>query len=221
MAFVYYRKVSSVSILLATERGLTRPRGVAMLHKLPVVLKCNIPSFGLDDVDDETHVLPAFRKLVNLFWIFDQSGAFDILQNTDDSQFPLAEGMVVSDRSRIDLLPSQLREISLDSEPSNDIQQADICVTRQWMQVILWRASMNRGRGFPDAQQPTSLSHPIQIAKEFLETVSRLPSAAMEAHGPAMVSRVRYTLEPPFSNGRYVGVQNLRNCEGSYRLGSK
>lgn len=154
-----------------------------MLHKLPVVLRCNIPSFSLDDVDDETHVLPAFRKLVNLFWIFDQSGAFDILQNTDDNQFPLA----ISDPSNIDLLPSQLREISVDSELSNDIQRADICVTRQWMQVILWRASMNRGRALPDAQQATSLSHPIQIAKEFLETVSRLPSAAMEAHGPAMV----------------------------------
>jgi hypothetical protein len=57
-----------------------------MLHNLPVVLRCNthLPSA---DVEDESGVLPAFRTLVNLFCIFDQYGAFEVLQNIGDADW--------------------------------------------------------------------------------------------------------------------------------------
>jgi hypothetical protein len=123
-----------------------------MLHNLPVVLRCNT-QFPSSDGEDESHVLSAFRKLVNLFWTFDQSGAFDILQD-------------------------------IDWESSNDVQRADICVTRQWMRAVLWRISLLRNSG---SDHVTSLSHPIQIAQEFLSVISKLPTAAIESHGPSIV----------------------------------
>jgi hypothetical protein len=155
-----------------------------MLHKLPVVLKPNTLFPAMDGRGDDTHILPAFQKLVNLFWIFDQSGAFDILQNSDDI---LSFGEIESaSRSSLDLLDKTLQNVPIDWESSNDVQRADICVTRQWMRAVLWRVSMNHGLS---ASHVTSLSHPIQIAKEFLGVISQLPSTALEAHGPSMVRK--------------------------------
>jgi hypothetical protein len=165
-------------------------RGVAMLHKLPVMLRYNARFINLDEADDESHVLPAFKKLVGLFLMFDQSGAFDMLHTSDEIQLPPYEGMHAMNRNSFSLLQHQLREASIQSRETNDVQMADICVTTQWMQAILWRASMSRRSTLDSSQQQmVSLSHPIQIAKEFLETMSHLPSSAIEAHGPAMVSK--------------------------------
>ncbi|KZL71851.1 C6 transcription factor (fungal specific transcription factor) [Colletotrichum tofieldiae] len=180
-------------LLFVTERG------VAMLHKLPVVLKSNIRFPSLDGSgvgEDEGHILPAFKKLANLFWIFDQSGAFDILQNSDDedAMWSMADGLQTASRACLDVVQRKLQEIPLDSDASNDVQRADIVVTRQWMQAVLWKVTMNHGRPWSSGNSNannnnnvTSLSHPIQIAKEFLQLISQLPSTAIEAHGPGIV----------------------------------
>lgn len=161
-----------------------------MLHKLPVILRYNARFINLDETDDENHVLPAFKKLLNLFLMFDQSGAFDMLHTSDEIQPPPYKDMHALNRNNFDLLQHQLREASTQSRETNDVQMADICVTTQWMQAILWRASMSCRSTLDSSQlQMSSLSHPIQIAKEFLETMSHLPSSAIEAHGPAMVSK--------------------------------
>ncbi|KAI1864505.1 uncharacterized protein JN550_008792 [Neoarthrinium moseri] len=155
-------------LLFVTERG------VAMLHKLPVILKPAIV-FPIPNGDDQTHVLPAFLKLVNLFWVFDQSGIFEILQNSDSDM----SNMASTARGCLDLLQSRLQESAVDYESSNDVQKADIFVTRQWMRAVLWRAAVRFGMA-------TMTSSPIRIAKEFLNFVSQLPQAAIEAHGPTM-----------------------------------
>ncbi|EFQ35231.1 fungal specific transcription factor domain-containing protein [Colletotrichum graminicola] len=188
-------------LLFVTERG------VAMLHKLPVVLKSNIRFPSLDGSgvgEDEGHVLPAFKKLANLFWIFDQSGAFDILQNSDDedAMWSMADGLQTASRACLDVVQRKLQEIPLDSDASNDVQRADIVVTRQWMQAVLWKVTMNHGRPWSsgdcsndnntnnNSTNVTSLSHPIHIAKEFLQLISQLPSTAIEAHGPGIEFKI-------------------------------
>jgi hypothetical protein len=158
-----------------------------MLHKLPVILKANV-AFPSMDLDDETFVLPAFQKLVNLFWVFDQSGAFDILQDSDADIFGL-EGRESPNRTCLDLLQRRLLEVPVEGESVNDVQTADICVTRQWMRAVLWKFSVNHGL-LPSisTDQITSLSYPFQIAKEFLSVISQLPTSAIEAHGQGIVS---------------------------------
>jgi hypothetical protein len=153
-----------------------------MLHNLPVVLTCNT-QFPSSDGEDESHVLSAFRKLVNLFWIFDQSGAFDILQDIDANRLDNGSAAVIH-RSSLEVLQQRLQDMPIDWESSNDVQRADICVTRQWMRAVLWRISLLRNSG---SDHVTSLSHPIQIAQEFLSVISKLPTAAIESHGPSIV----------------------------------
>ncbi|KAK1636489.1 fungal-specific transcription factor [Colletotrichum phormii] len=179
-------------LLFVTERG------VAMLHKLPVALKSNtrFPSLDGSGVgEDEGHILPAFKKLADLFWIFDQSGAFDILQNSDDEDalWSMADGLQTASRACLDVVQQKLQQIPLDSDASNDVQRADIVVTRQWMQAVLWKVTMNHGRAWSsngNNNTVTSLSHPIQIAKEFLQLISQLPSTAIEAHGPGIEFKI-------------------------------
>jgi hypothetical protein len=153
-----------------------------MLHNLPVVLKCST-HFPSEECDDGNHILPAFQKLISLFWIFDQSGAFDILQNTDVAGFDI-DGTSSPHRNSLEALQRRLQDVPIDWESSNDVQRADICVTRQWMRAILWRISFLRNS---NSDQVTSLSHPIQIAKEFLAVIRKLPTTAIESHGPSIV----------------------------------
>ena len=179
---------------LNTDYSVFLDRGVAMLHKLPVILKPNT-NFPSLNSDDEANIMPAFLKLINLFRIFDQSGAFDILQNSDGDTDNTFNIVASTNRNfSLQLLRRKLQEVSLDWELCNDVQKADICVTRQWMQAVLWKVSMRSGNvdgGGED--QMTSLSHPIQIAGEFLRVIEQLPNAAIEAHGPSMVCLLHHT----------------------------
>ncbi|KAM0477316.1 hypothetical protein ACHAP7_006440 [Fusarium lateritium] len=160
-------------LLFVTERG------VALLHKLPIVLKPNIlfPWFG--GVDDRAEVLPAFLKLVHLFWVFDQSGIFELLHNFDaDSDIP---SMASVAQSCLELLQQKLLD-SADNDdwgPINEVQRADMFVTRQWMRAVLWRAALRFGIVTP-------AMNPIDIAKDFLGLVSELPKTALESHGPTL-----------------------------------
>lgn len=147
-----------------------------MLHKLPVVLKTNV-AFPLPGPHDRSNILPAFLKLINLFWVFDQSGIFEILQNSDSD----LSDMNATARGCLDLLQTRLQDNAADYEPSNDVQKADIFVTRQWMRAVLWRAAIRFGA--------TLAVDPVRIGEEFLAFVTQLPQTAIEAHGPTIEAK--------------------------------
>ncbi|KAK7998796.1 hypothetical protein PG991_014471 [Apiospora marii] len=141
-----------------------------------LLLKPNV-GFPVPGSHDRNNVLPAFLKLVNLFWVFDQSGVFEILQNSDSD----LSNMTATARDCLDILQTRLQDSAADYEPSNDIQKADIFVTRQWMRAVLWRAAAKLGA--------TLTINPVLVGREFLEFVSKLPQAALEAHGPTIEAK--------------------------------
>ncbi|KAL5611861.1 uncharacterized protein BROUX77_002017 [Berkeleyomyces rouxiae] len=223
-------------LLFVTERG------VALLHKLPVVLTApkRFPPLDLVEGDvgwagcgdagpvggdahndrrgsaaedhGSAHFLPAFRQLVNLFWIFDQSGALEALQNDESRPSSASESPPASRAENLDAntgivanttafraLQQRLRDIPLGTEFSgNDIQRADLLVTRQWMQILLWRAVV--AHSATNFQQPNSSpAHvstpalalgPLQIAGEFLQLIASVPRSALDAHGPSLEYKV-------------------------------
>ncbi|KAK7422924.1 Voltage-gated potassium channel subunit beta-2 [Neonectria magnoliae] len=182
-------------LLFVTERG------VALLHKLPIVLKPNIllPWFG--GADDQAQVLPAFLKLVHLFWVFDQSGIFEILRNADSDVSDMASVA----QSCLELLQQKLLDSVGDDDwgPINDVQRADMFVTRQWMRAVLWRAALRFGIVIP-------AMNPVSIAKDFLALVSQLPATALESHGPTLAScHIHYTR----SNTLLICVQEFKTFE--------
>lgn len=169
-------------LLFATERG------VAMLHRLPVVLRSaeKLPPLDIEGSDDRSHVLPAFKRLVNLFWIFDQSRAFDILQDEVDS----ADGSDSPSHEALGALQKRLQEVSVEmGDESSDVQKADICTTRQWMQILIWRAMLRSGY-WGGGNPTTVVTGPVQIAQQLLEDISQLPRTALEAHGPGLEFKI-------------------------------
>ncbi|KAI6781195.1 uncharacterized protein J7T54_002551 [Emericellopsis cladophorae] len=163
-------------LLFVTERG------VAMLHKLPVVLRPNIlrpnvllPCFA-EHSETSAPVLPAFLKLVHLFWTFDQSGIFELLRNADTD----VSSMESLARGCLELLQQKLTEEQDEATSGNDVQRADMLVTRQWMRAVLWRAALRFGVVAP------GLLNPIDVASEFLGLVSALPMSALESQGPTL-----------------------------------
>lgn len=148
-----------------------------MLHKLPVILRPNI-LFPWSAPNDHTHVLPAFLKLVHLFWVFDQSGIFEILRNADAD----VSSMETLARGCLELLQTKLKDAEDgDVGGGSDVQRADMLVTRQWMRAVLWRAALKFG--------VVSVMSPVDVAGEFLSLVAQLPTAALESQGPTLVSR--------------------------------
>lgn len=206
-------------LLFVTERG------VAMLHKLPVVLKWQA-SFPLlvDRITvelDEAHILPAFKKLVDLFWLFDQSGAFDLLTQADDDAETHQE-------SRLEYLQHRLQEMSSDECESNDVQRADICVTKCWMQAVVWRASLRRSKAATFSQRESHHSQPYRIVADFLSHICHCSKTALEAHGPTIELKIYeiasalteyiYTLANGSATARDLANTDIRPVEMLVKL---
>ncbi|KAI6367840.1 hypothetical protein MCOR25_004805 [Pyricularia grisea] len=213
-------------LLFVTERG------VAVLHGLPVVLNpspnARFPSLGgfgdrkragEEEKDDEAHILPAFRKLIDLFWIFDRSGAFEMLGESGGSNTPTrpvgAAGTPMgavpdaadtppaeSNSNKLQRCFALLRQHQFhddqqaESNPSDagvdplgDVQKADVLVTQLWMQAVLWKLLLRRR---PQHRLSEALVHtqPLQIATDLIRIVDCLPAAALESHGPTMELKI-------------------------------
>ncbi|PYH74342.1 Zn(II)2Cys6 transcription factor [Aspergillus vadensis CBS 113365] len=166
-------------LLFVTERG------VCILHKLPVVLRTDISTPELD-ANDEPQVLPAFLKLLNLFRLFEQSKMFDIIEDDQGGFEPLSSEVPNLDSRFLRLLQDNLQDGSALLDHISDVQKADLCVTRHWMRMILWKFSSKKSAHGSSTYWPTSPSFPILVAKELLNIVSQLPRAAIEAHGLGM-----------------------------------
>lgn len=164
-------------LLFVTERG------VAMLHKLPTILtwQTSFPDLDGQGEQDEAHILPAFKKLVDLFWTFDQGGAFDLIHDDDGSDMQRT--------SRLDFLQRRLQGMSEEEHGSNEVQEADILVTKSWMQTVLWRASAHSRKAANHGQAALVLQ-PYRIVNDFLAQISHYSKGALEAHGPTIELKI-------------------------------
>ncbi|PYI00477.1 hypothetical protein BO78DRAFT_42087 [Aspergillus sclerotiicarbonarius CBS 121057] len=190
---MYLHREASYSGLSPDEQQMRRrvlwllfvtERGVCILHKLPVVLRTDISTPELD-ANDEPQVLPAFLKLLNLFRLFEQSKMFDIIEDDHGGMESISNEVHNLDKRFLGLLQDNLQDGSALLDHISDVQKADLCVTRHWMRMILWKVSSKK-RAQGSSHWPTSPSFPILVAKELLNIVSQLPRAAIEAHGLGM-----------------------------------
>lgn len=161
---------------------------MCILHKLPVVLRTNVSAPEVDDANDQAHVLPAFLKLLNLFRLFERSKMFEIIEGEAWDTEAVGDKLGFMDDKFLETLQDKLEDGSVLFDHISDVQKADLCVTRHWMRMILWRLSSKQNNSYQRSQQPTSASFPVAVARELLNIVSQLPRPAIEAHGLGMVS---------------------------------
>lgn len=142
------------------------------------------------DANDESHVLPAFLKLLNLFRLFELSRMFDIIEGEGlETEIP-GDKLGFIDDKFLETLQDKLEDGSMLFDHISDVQKADLCVTRHWMRMILWKLSSKQSVSYQRLlpQRPSSPSFPVAVARELLNIVSQLPKPAIEAHGLGMVS---------------------------------
>jgi hypothetical protein len=150
-----------------------------------VILRTNISTPGLD-INDEPQVLPAFLKLLNLFRLFETSKMFDVIECESVGTHNLSAAG--PDGKFLRLLQDGLQDGSALLDHTSDVQKADLCVTRHWMRLILWK-NLSRNTT-TSGHSPTSLFSPlfpVMVAKELMAIVTQLPRPAIEAHGLGMV----------------------------------
>ncbi|OJJ46643.1 hypothetical protein ASPZODRAFT_132740 [Penicilliopsis zonata CBS 506.65] len=196
-------------LLFVTERG------VGLLHHLPIVLKTNICP---PRIDDDSHFLPAFLNLLNLFRLLDQWRVFDMIQddnddndddkdNNDDydnygtynnnSEQTIPRNPLTSSGKRT-ILATLQRQLQQDGaifplDAVSDVQKADLCVTRHWMRMILWKLSCRKETETATATgmgMRMVRAFPVMVATELLHIISRLPRSALEAHGLGMELKI-------------------------------
>lgn len=154
-----------------------------------MVLKTNVSAPEVDDANDQAHILPAFLKLLNLFRLFERSRMFDIIEGETWDTDTAGDKLGFMDDKFLETLQDKLEDGSVLFDHMSDVQKADLCVTRHWMRMILWKLSSKQNASYRQrSQRPTSASFPVAVARELLNIVSQLPRQAIEAHGLGMVS---------------------------------
>lgn len=155
---------------------------------MPVTIKTTIKFPSTVDTD-EREVLLAFQRLIAMFWHFDQSGVFELLDNQD---FDLSQS-IARERGENEALSSvrrRLDETLVVTHDINSVQALDIVVTRQWMRVILWRLAESHGF-FATGDEPEEAgNNPISIAQELIGTLQAADKSALEAHGTALETKI-------------------------------
>lgn len=126
------------------------------------------------DDGNEPHVLPAFLKLLNLFRLFERSKMFDIIEGEDLN----ADKLGFNDKGFLQTLQDKLEDGSVLFDHMSDVQKADLCVTRHWMRMILWKLSAKKSLPYDQSPQTSSPSFPVAVAKELLNIVSQLPTTS-------------------------------------------
>ncbi|EPS40340.1 hypothetical protein H072_5836 [Dactylellina haptotyla CBS 200.50] len=164
-------------LLFVTERGHS------IVHDLPFVLNKTI-KLPSPDIDKEP-LLASFMNLASLFANFDKS-VIDAWtsRNTDDA--PSLE--------RLKQLQTNLKEVHPHKMHTNEVQKADVLVTKHWMRTLVWQVSMQQGflagPSGKDENDAMTLAFPLKIAEELLSTLSNISRGAIESHGPGMQSKL-------------------------------
>ena len=113
---------------------------------------------------------------------------FDLIEDENSDLQSIAQGEKSLDARFFEFLEGKLQDGSIPLDQISDVQKADLCVTRHWMRMILWKVSSKRPVSSPCSNKSSGSSFPVMVAKELLNIVSQLPRTAIEAHGLGMVS---------------------------------
>jgi hypothetical protein len=154
---------------------------------MPAIIKTNIALPSMSWHDGQS-VLPAFIQLINLFWTFEQAGLFDVIGDCDTTGISsVVKATAILDSPTVESLHLKLHEAAKDLISVSDVQKVDIYVTRHWMKMILWKLCSPSSSSSNDM----SIAFPLSAASDFLNTVTRIPTSAIEAHGLTIVSLIQ------------------------------
>jgi hypothetical protein len=188
----YRRKI--FWLLYVTERGH------AMQHDTSISLSNSIELPTVEE-DNEPVLFGAFLSLVCLFVSVD-----GILVDQKDRS---GRRKSTYNKEMLSQLQAKLREGPQCPPQSNELQKADICVTQQWMRILVWQLSMkNMYLSTNAGDESMSLTYPAYVAKDSLSFLSKVSLDSLVAHGPGMVRKGSLQGQFQLANG-YAGDKTV------------
>jgi hypothetical protein len=168
---------------------LTIKRAYALQRHRPLTLQRTITLPTISPDDPDAPVLSGFLDLVSLFQHFDDD--FVDLWNVSSKTpaFLLSDdGSPVSSsklRSLQEVLDMAIPEVS----KRNEIQQADLLISRQWLKTMVWQLCVTKGLlSSSSSNESMSFYYPVPIARDVVIVSRSLSKEAFEPHGVGIVS---------------------------------
>lgn len=144
-----------------------------------------MPTASPDEVD--AGVLSGFLDLVSLFQNFDDT--FVSLWNKSNTTptLPFIDESSVSS-NQLEMLQSVLQIAIPEVSKRNEIQQADLLITRQWLKTMVWQLCVTKGLlSSSSKDESMSFTYPIAIARDVVLVSQSLSKEAFEPHGVGIV----------------------------------
>lgn len=152
---------------------LTSLRAHSIQHNVPITLKRATDLPALNNLNDGS-ITPAFIQLCHLFRILDET--LTARSSIACDALALAQRKLSDENSYRGLL--------------NELQRADISMTRQWMRVFLWQHALGvTSLRHTNEDDEFSFSFPAKVARNVLSELATFSRSSLEAHGPGMVRR--------------------------------
>ncbi|KAK3069433.1 hypothetical protein LTR53_012238 [Teratosphaeriaceae sp. CCFEE 6253] len=88
----------------------------------------------------------------------------------------------------LDLVHDRLQSVpGLTAQDDNTLQRVDLCVTRHWMRLMLWKTAIPHIKMIADPSgNLESVLFPLQVARDLVSDSSEYSIDTFEAHGPGM-----------------------------------
>ena len=129
-----------------------------------------------DSESDKNRITQAFASLIHLFAHLHG----EILGTSPSQATPMDKQKIVASQGDL--------AVERHALVTSEIQQVDICVTQQWMRLLLWEYTMRHFIMTLDPKEHAfSLLLPITIAHKLLYLLSTVTPESIYAHGYGMV----------------------------------
>jgi hypothetical protein len=146
-----------------------------------------LPTISPDDPD--ARVISGFLDLVSLFQHFDDD--FVRLWNLSSKTpaFPFSEGVSPISPSQLGSLQEVLDLSIPEVSKRNEVQQADLLISRQWLKTMVWQLCVTKGLlTSSSSNESMSFHYPVSIARDVVLINRALNKEAFEPHGVGIVS---------------------------------
>lgn len=188
-------KEESYAVLLPSEQTLRRKlfyllylseKGCLLMREYPVSLQASIQ---LPDsrCEADPSLVTTFIALVKLF--VSVSGVFG---NCMPGKAEPSQQYTCQFFAR---LQQELGKDLQCSSKTHEMQKADLYLTQQWLQILVWRFSMGHvDLSTRAGEEELGFTYPVKIAKSTMASLLALPFDSIVAHGRGMVNfHVLYT----------------------------
>ncbi|KAL2835420.1 hypothetical protein BJY01DRAFT_76872 [Aspergillus pseudoustus] len=172
---LYHRRI--FNILFITERSLAIARHKPVLISRPLQLPAPGPSDGYENFDEQPEIDLGFRQLVLVYSQID----------VEFLDFWSRKSPVCSSSS----WKQCGSDLLVHDGVMSDAQRADICVTQQWLDLVLWRAALQQSLLSTKAGlRSRTFSYPEDIALSLLQVLTSLPQESVEVHGLGIFEKI-------------------------------